>query len=230
MSIDEILAKEAQLLYTRAPGFSPVNGNLKHWRGDIKTKKKGNTNFTIEIMLPDTFPNAPPKVVSITPIKHKIVDNKTMLFNLKILKEWKPKTHIYEVINIIKGEFARKAPTPLGGALKPIAKPEMETSKKEEIDLSDPMGTVYSLENKLQMLEKEIDELQKKLSAKDEEITRLESVLAAHKVPTTTQKEIKKAVTPKDPTERLILDLEGEKMAVEELIKKLEEKFESGDI
>jgi ubiquitin-protein ligase len=218
LSVDEILAKEAQLTYTRAPGFYPVDGNLKHWKGSIKVRTRPNEEFIIEIMIPDDFPIISPKVIATTPIRHRIVDPRTLLFDVKILNEWNPNTHLYDIVNVIKGEFARNPPEKLG-ALRPIIKPIITEGEDVKV-----------LDEKLKSLEGEVEGLQKKIVEKDEEVGKLQDVLKTHKDKTIEQIEAEIKAEKRDSDVISLSDLEGEKIAIEELVRKLEEKFEAGDI
>lgn len=220
----EVLYKEAELMYKRAPGFKPLNGDLTHWTGIIKFNiKRKFSDCSIDIVLPADFPSSPPIVSTLTPIKHKIVNSDNKRFELKILKDWKPQMHIYDVVNVIKGEFA-KSPPELHVSLKPISKPAVE----DKNNIGD--SSVTLIEEKIKSLESEINSLQADLAKKDEDVARLEAILAAHSLEVPSKKDIRTLVTPSSPEEKLNLDLEAEKIALEELIKKLEEKFESGDI
>jgi hypothetical protein len=54
--------------------------------------------------------------------------------------------------------------------------------------------------------------------------------MTAHNVPEEGPDRVEQVLLPKDPGERETLDLESEKIALEDLVRSLEEKYESGDI
>ncbi|MHA1835561.1 MAG: ubiquitin-conjugating enzyme E2 [Candidatus Odinarchaeia archaeon] len=181
MPSDEILAKEAQLMYQQTPGFTPVNGDLTHWRGKINIREGGIPNVEIDIQLPEEYPKKPPKVICLTPVKHKIISPETKEFTLQLLKKWRPKTRLFELINTIKKEFIKKKPQVIA-ALQPITKPELRI-KKDARKSGVYQEDILKLEDKLNALEKEIDYLQKEIEKKDEEIIRLQSYIKVHELP-----------------------------------------------
>ncbi|MEM2109748.1 MAG: ubiquitin-conjugating enzyme E2, partial [Candidatus Odinarchaeota archaeon] len=167
---NEIVYREAELMYKMAPGFTPVNGNLKHWTGEIKFKSEDRvSNCLIDILLPENFPSSPPTVSSLTGLRHSTIDPATGRFALKILRDWKPKNHVYEIVNAIKDEFSRKSPKLLG-SLKPISKPSAIREPPSYNSLKD-------LEVKIKDLEEEIEGLRKNIAEKNAEISRLQTVL-----------------------------------------------------
>lgn len=204
--------QEAELIYRKAPGFKPVNGDLKNWVGEIKFKQKnGFSNCLINILLPEGYPSTPP-IVSCTPIlKHPVIDAATGRFNLELLKHWNPGTHVYEIVNVIKDEFNRRPPEILG-ALKPIIKPSL--------------NTVQDLELKIKELEREVELLRRDLAEKNEELNRLQAFLTRKNIDKTLTEVNPVIVSDTDP----LTDLEGEKIALEGLIRDLEARFDSGDI
>lgn len=212
-NFDYILAREAQLMFKRAPGFEPVDGNLKRWKGKVRG---GDNNWIeVEITIPDSFPNDPPIVKVLTPVEHSYVDSSSGRVNLRILSEWRPEYHVYQVVNSLKGLFVRMPPKIVTTA--PPVKP--------------PSEDVELLRQRVVHLEDQVRQLQRMLHEKDEEIARLKGLLTVHKVPEKPEKEeITTIILPEDEKERKRLELESEKIAVEDLIRSLDEKFESGDI
>lgn len=106
--LEFILAREAQLIYRRAREFEPVGGSLTKWRGSIPGRLPSqNVNFEVEILIPPDFPRSPPQVIMVTPTDHPQVDPKTGIISLRILSSWRPDYHLYQVINSVKGLFAR---------------------------------------------------------------------------------------------------------------------------
>lgn len=214
----DVIYREAELLYKMAPGFKPVNGDLRHWRGEIKFKQAKNfSNCLIEIVLPSNYPSTPPEVSCSPVLKHTIIDAATGRFNLRILRNWNPKTHIYEIVNVIKGEFSRKPPEVLG-VLKSISKPALN------IETTSIQG-IHDLELKIKELEREVETLRRDLAEKNEELIRLQNFLNNRNI---SQRLGNK--TSSIPEVDSLTDLESEKASLDELIRDLEERFESGDI
>lgn len=215
---EHILAREAQLMYEKAKGFNPFRGDLTVWRGEIAGRGEyRGLKFEVEVKIPSTFPFDPPSVRMISPTDHPNVDPETGYVHLNILDQWKPEYHVYHVINTLKGTFARIPPRPL------FKKP----AKKVTITLSGDQVPPPSPEvlEKVTLLEKRVEELQEKLREKEEEIASLKSKLARAKpellsdIETTVKLEV---------DERL--ELESERIAIEDLLRSLEEKFENGEI
>jgi ubiquitin-protein ligase len=256
-----ILAREAQLMYRRAVEFQPVNGNLTHWRGYVVGRgSTQNMKFEVEIHLPQDFPRAPPMVNLITPIGHPHVDPNTGSLSLRILTYWRPEYHLYQVVNSIKGLFARIPPTlpdtfasnlvppaaagtkqhpsPPSPAPSPAVIPSAPATQKPAQKPSPPKPTkplvpeesphIMELKGQIGSLESELSGLQKSLMSKEEEIARLEGRMDAHNV--ARHGTVNEIAIPKDPTEKNILDLQSEKIALEDLIRILEDKFEYGEI
>jgi len=211
VNFDYVLAREAQLMFKRAPGFEPVNGDLKRWKGKVRG---GDNNWIeVEVVIPDNFPNEPPIVKVLTPVEHSYVDSSSGQVKLRILSEWRPEYHVYQVINSLKGLFVRIPPKIVKTAPRVIP----------------PSEDVELLRQRIRHLEDQVRQLQRTLHEKDEEIARLRGLMAVHNVPEK-ETEIKTILLPSDEKERRTLELESEKIAVEDLIKSLNEKFESGDI
>lgn len=214
-----ILAREAQLMYERAKGFSPLKGDLTVWRGEIAGRGEyRGLKFEVEIKIPPTFPFDPPSVRMVSPTDHPNVDPETGRVHLSILEQWRPEYHVYHVVNTLKGTFAKVPPRPL---FKPPAKKAVVASTSEPLLTATP-ETV----EKVSTLEKQVKELQKRLQEKDEEIALLKGRLTTHGA-----QEVSAAGTSTvklEVDERL--ELESEKIAIEDLLQSLEEKFESGEI
>ncbi|MHA1268712.1 MAG: ubiquitin-conjugating enzyme E2 [Candidatus Helarchaeota archaeon] len=224
--LDFILAKEAQLLYKRAKEFEPVEGNLKIWRGSIPGRGEfKDINFEIEIRIPDNFPKNPPKVIMITPTEHPKVDEKTGNVNLRILTYWRPDFHVYQVINSIKGLYARVPPKVASGLNKGI-EPKVETPTSPY----KPSSKEEKLERQVKRLEEELSSLRSNINVKDEQVAHLRGQLDVHNVPDEGVSNIESILLPSDPIKKQIMDLESEKIAIEDLLQTLEEKFDNAEI
>ncbi|MHA1276514.1 MAG: ubiquitin-conjugating enzyme E2 [Candidatus Helarchaeota archaeon] len=256
-----ILAREAQLMYRRAVDFQPVSGNLTRWRGFVLGRgPTKNMKFEVEIVLSPEYPRQPPKVLLITPTIHPQVDPSTGTLNLRILTYWRPEYHLYQVVNSLKGLFARIPPklpdtftsnlvpnsfskpkhpsstsspavSPPSNAIRPIPRPSPQRHSSPEPEkslLPEESPHLRELKGQISNLESELSELQKSLMNKEEEVARLAGRMDAHNIPR--QGAIEQVIVPKNPTEKSILDLQSEKIALEDLIRTLEDKFEFGEI
>nr|MDO8135717.1 ubiquitin-conjugating enzyme E2 [Candidatus Njordarchaeum guaymaensis] len=234
MSEDSILAREAQLLYNRAPEFKPVSGDLRRWRGSIPGRGSyRNVNFDVEIIIPFGFPNVPPQVRMVTPTEHPYLDEATGTLRLSIITGWKPEYHLYQVVNTVKGMFAQIPPRPSSRA--PVAPtpprpPQIPFTSQQPYRPSasspPPQTTSLGFPSKPD----EVSKLKQQISTLEEEVAHLRGKITAHNVPEEGPDNLERALLPSDPRQREALDLESEKIALEDLVRSLEEKYEAGDI
>ena len=233
MTEDLTLAREAQLLYNRAPEFKPARGDLRTWRGAIPGRGSyRNMKFEVEIVVSPGFPRVAPKVRMITPVDHPYVDEKTGSMRLSILSSWRPEYHIYQVINTVKGMFAQIPPAPSNRG--PYAQPP-----------SDQRGTAGSSESGyrpsatppptspstgIPPKPDAVNKLRQQISSLEDEVAHLKGKMTAHNVPEEGPDRLEQVLMPADPNQRRSLDLESEKIALEDLVRSLEEKYEAGDI
>lgn len=216
--VDMAIAREAQLLFRRAPTFTPVGKNLRRWRGKIKGGPKGKKEFLVEIIVPPNFPAQPPVARMLTPTMHPRVDRESGAIHLRIVTQWQPHYHVYQVVNSIKGLFAREPPVP----------DTTREAPKVEMPASEEM-----LQRRYQGLEREVSRLTKKIQERDEQIARMSAQIDTSPVITgesTDEEEIDTLILPSDPKERQRLELESEKLAIEDLLQNLEQKFDSAEI
>ncbi len=274
-----ILAREAQLMYRRAREFQPVDGNLTRWRGLIPGRGyHKDMNFEVEITIPPEFPQNTPIVTMITPTEHPQVDPSTGNLTLRILTYWRLEYHLYQVVNSIKGLFARippKLPDTFASTLVPPPAPptpfqsfpsikdkaapptpfepipvsieknivppspfqpspppkeEMVQAHSPILEIPAESSKVKELKSQISGLESELAQLQKSLMSKTEEVTRLEGRMDVHNVPRTGPNRINDILLPKNDKESQLLDLQSEKIALEDLIQNIETKFEMGEL
>ncbi|MHA1265228.1 MAG: ubiquitin-conjugating enzyme E2 [Candidatus Helarchaeota archaeon] len=279
-----ILAREAQLMYRRARDFEPVSGNLAKWRGSIPGRGKDkHLKFEVEINIPSTFPQTSPQVTVVTPAEHPQIDPSTGNLTLRILSYWRPEYHLYQVVNSIKGLFARippkfpdtfsstltspkdqkirhqipKSPTPPPPAFQSpsqyhippspfvskhqhhsspshsttqISSPDESPLSSPSSDIPEESPRVKELKKQISSLEEELASLQSSLMNKTEEVARLESQMDVHNVPRTGRDRIEQIIRGSSDKDTKILDLQSEKIALEDLIQTLEQKFEEGEI
>jgi len=207
-----ILVKEAQLLYSRAPEFKPLNGNLRVWRGALPSRTPfSDSKFEVEVVIPEEFPKVPPVVKVITPLEHPNVARSTGRINLNILRKWSSNYHVYQVINNIKGLFARIPP-------KSVNQVTAEDMKDKNL--------IKKLESEVLSLKEEINKLKLELDAKDKEIAELKERISTYEIHPIEEKESPSSL----PEAQELVNLEGEKIALNELLNELERKFENGDV
>lgn len=259
--IDFVLAREAQLMYKRAREFEPIGGNLAKWRGTILARDSQNIGFEVEITIPPEFPRQAPTVVMVTPTVHPLVDPSSGNLNLRILTYWRPEYHLYQVVNSIKGIFARippQLPDTFSSKLTPppssIASPTTaESTVPFQIPRSDTLGSEPSqsddsiesesgesipeespkfkeLKTQISDLEKELQSVQNTLLSKEQTISRLEGQMDVHNVPKVGPERLAAILHPENPKDEQINELQGEKIAVEDLMHNLEDKFENGEV
>lgn len=212
------IAREAQLMYRRAPTFTPVSQNLRRWRGKIKGGPRSKEEFLVEIIVPSNFPAQPPVARMLTPTKHPRVDSESGAIHLRIVTQWQPHYHVYQVVNSIKGLFAREPPAPD----KTRAAPKVKMPQKEEV-----------LQQRYQQLEREVARLSKKVQDRDERIARMAAQIDTGSITAgevTDEEELDALIMPTDAKERERLELESEKLAIEDLLQNLEQKFDSAEI
>ncbi|MEM2145982.1 MAG: ubiquitin-conjugating enzyme E2 [Candidatus Jordarchaeaceae archaeon] len=227
------LAREAQLMYQRTRGFEPVKGDLTRWKGEIAGRGEfRGLKFEVEIKVPPTFPMDPPQVRMISPTEHPNVDIETGRVKLNILEQWRPEYHLYHVVNTLKGAFARIPPSPATKRVKAEKEaPKVTVTIVDEVESAQLKEEVSpEIPQKLTELEKETQKLKRMLQERDEEIAMLRGRLSAHNVPEVAEERPEPTLLPEDPLYREVLDIESEKIAVEDLIRTLEEKFEAGEI
>lgn len=219
-------------MYQRTRGFEPVKGDLTRWMGEIAGRGDfRGLKFEVEIKIPPTFPIDPPQVRMISPTEHPNVDIETGRVQLNILDQWRPEYHLYHVVNTIKGTFARIPPRPATSRVKlekEAPKVTVTLVDKEE----EQEGEVVRPETSpgLSNIESEIQKLRGVLQEREEEIAMLRGRLTAHNVPEEAEEHPDSTLVPEDHVYREILDVESEKIAIEDLIRTLEEKFEAGEV
>jgi ubiquitin-protein ligase len=230
---DSILAREAQLLYNRAPEFKPVGGDLQRWRGAIPGRGQyRNMNFEVEVIVPDAFPQVPPQVKMITPTEHPYVDEATSILKLSITSNWRQEYHLYQVINTVKGMFAQIPPKPSSriptshpAMVQPAVAPSRQGYRPSAASPPPPSASPGYPQKP-----DDVSKLQQQISSLEEEVTRLRGKITVHNVPEEGPDNLEQVLLPSDPKLRESLDLESEKIALEDLIRSLEEKYEAGDI
>jgi ubiquitin-protein ligase len=227
------LAREAQLLYSRAPEFKPADGDLRRWRGAIPGRGPyRNLSFEVEIVVPNGFPRIPPLVRVVTPIEHPYLDEATGTLRLNILSSWRPEYHLYQVINTVKGMFAQISPKPASRPLATSIPPQPQTplSSQQGYRPSASSPPQYPTSSSPPQRTDDTGRLKQQISTLEEEVAHLRGKMTAHNVPEEGPDRLQQVLLPTNPRDRETLDLESEKIALEDLVRSLEEKYESGDI
>ncbi|WXG42790.1 MAG: ubiquitin-conjugating enzyme E2 [Promethearchaeati archaeon SRVP18_Atabeyarchaeia-1] len=233
MSDDLTLAREAQLLYSRAPEFKPTGGDLRRWRGSIPGRGPyRNLSFEVEIVVPNGFPSIPPLVRMVTPIEHPYLDQATGTLRLTIISNWRPEYHLYQVINTVKGMFAQIPPKPgIGQPAARTPQPQAQVSIRQSYQPSpSPSPPPPSTAQAPPPRPDDASRLKQQISTLEEEVAHLRGKMTAHNVPEEGPERVDQVLLPSDPKQRQTLDMESDKIALEDLIRSLEEKYESGDI
>jgi ubiquitin-conjugating enzyme E2 N len=230
-SLDYILAREAQLMYQRAPGFHPEKGNLKKWVGELPGRDQySHIKFKIELIIPENFPNEPPNLRIATPCKHpNVMDDGTV--SLRILDQWKGNYHLYQVINGIKGLFARAPPMP-AATITPSAKPAAPVAAEPETVIEKIFVEEESeaLKQRVGLMKQELERMQQSLAKRDEDLAMARAKMFVHNIPEKGEISEKSLVMPDSKPEKDLLELESEKIAIEDLLASLEEKFADGEL
>lgn len=232
ISHDYILATEMQLIYNNAGGFEPVQGNLRHWKGQVGTVQGTSIPIYAEIKIQPNFPHSPP-VVNIQPkVTHPNINEYDVL-KMRILSNWDPRTHVYEVINEIKSLFLKVPAKPLKFKLK--NSPYKEPSKLPRIEQSKEIPQGLKARNKEVLFEQEVKT--------DPQVTRIKKEIQTYQTRIEQiNKEIEKEretllenagveVNKDQEREASLNDLyQADVNATSDLIEILGEKFEDGDL
>ncbi|MFW9929328.1 MAG: ubiquitin-conjugating enzyme E2 variant [Candidatus Thorarchaeota archaeon] len=241
----ELLAREAQLIFSNVTGWSMSGGSLRTWRGKVE-------NIEFEIFLPRLFPEVPPVVRSLTPIRHPNVDADGRV-SLRILENWRVEYHLYQVIlqllSLLKRNPAQVAPnnnynysrssegSQTGGTSfqQTSNQPEYQLQTKpifpthsKRSPLPSPAGTEHSpggVSSEVAILRKELERLKEENTKKDEELTHIRAKEAIGVSGTTGSSSFAHSKTD-DQT----ANLEAEQIAISELMANLDERHEVGEI
>ncbi len=216
---DSTLAREAQLVFSNTMGFQTAGHSLNAWEGTVRA---GGREFKFEIYLPDYFPNVPPVVRSLVPIKHANVDDEGFV-NLRILDSWRAEFHVYQVINALKGLMARAPPVPADVSITSPRRMPESVRNSAPATMAASSADVSSQEHRI--LKEELTRLKDDMSTRDEEIARIRARQASG-LPTSEGKT--REAPAMDVDQRT--ELESERLAVSEMLAHLHERYDSGEI
>lgn len=98
MVSDEILSRQASLIYQNTFGFEPVEGDMRNWHG-LVNDKKGNT-IGITITIPENYPSVAPDVFVQRGVIHpNITDGK---FLTRSIARWRSSYHVHQIIKEVR--------------------------------------------------------------------------------------------------------------------------------
>ena len=231
ISLDQILANEMQLIYNNVEGFEPVGGNLRKWKGPVGIIQGTKITVYATIYISPEFPRIPPQVEITPKVNHPNVDDNDFL-SLQILAQWKPRYHIYQVINDIRRLFANVP-------ARPLRTKHMSTARSVSRSVVQPMKprtvsrhtvrkqSVPSFNERSQTsiekstIEAEIEAYQQQINELNKQIEEKRAALIKKAEPSHSLKELTISVTD---------DLKASSRASNDLLELLNEKFDDGDL
>ncbi|MFX1512794.1 MAG: ubiquitin-conjugating enzyme E2 variant [Promethearchaeota archaeon] len=224
---DMTLAREAQLVYSRTPGFNPIGSSLTQWRGQIPGRgRSAGQTFVFDLYLPEYYPNVPPVVRAITAMRHPNISEDGFV-SLRILDTWRADFHLYQVIQSLESLMMRAPPTLIKEPAKPAAKaPETERLAATPTSPPAPSPTAAEL-REMEIMRDEMERMRKEISEQREQITKAETrqALGLSSTPAAeTDKEAEEISV--DP----LTELESEEIATSELLASLHDRFTAGEV
>lgn len=217
------IAREAQLMFSHMPSFKPIGNELTRWKGDIVVQtSSGERNFPVEVFIPLKYPQYPPKVLAlIKDIQHPNIEKNGNIL-LRITHNWKPDTHVYQVVQEVKQLFRKVPPIFKGESGVKVAQ------KKAQL----PDKGLIKTENQQQVdtANKTITDLQDKIKKRDEELRKLRADLVRGSSTAVRKVEDTELVLPKNKAKSQELLVQAKNVAVADLLSTLDEKFKDGEI
>ncbi|MFV2014431.1 MAG: ubiquitin-conjugating enzyme E2 variant [Candidatus Heimdallarchaeota archaeon] len=98
MVSDEILSREASLIYQNTFGFDPVEGNMLHWHG-LVNDKRGNI-ISVTITIPNNFPSIAPDVFLQQGVVHPNISKGK--FITRSIARWRSSYHVHQIIREVR--------------------------------------------------------------------------------------------------------------------------------
>jgi hypothetical protein len=214
------IAREAQLMFTYTQGFTPIGKEMNRWLGKIPVQTEaGERSVEVEIFVPLKYPQYPPRVLlKEKNIQHPNIDKNNNIL-LQITHDWKPDTHVYQVVHALKSLFDKVPPRFLDKGEK--------ISKKKATVQSIPVG---AKQQQVADANQTITDLQDKIKERDEELRRLRAQLVKGTNESVTTVENIDMLLPKDKDRRQQLLLQAKTVALADLLATLDEKFKDGEI
>jgi len=223
----EMLAREAQLVFSNCEGWSMSEGSLRTWRGTIE-------NITFEIFLPRLFPEVPPVVRALRKVSHPNIDADGRV-SLRILENWRVEYHIYQIILQLTSLLKRSSGNQPSSSVstQSSSRNSSQYSQQQPIfpvsDRRAPLPTAtrttdssQAISSEVAVMRKELDRLKEEVTKRDEELTHIRAKEAIGATGTGNYQGAK--------IDDQVANLEAEQIAISELMVNLDEKHETGEI
>ena len=207
-------------MFNYAQGFTPVGEGINKWQGNINVNTdSGEISVAVELLVPLKYPLYPPRVI----IKDKSITHPNMEKDgnvlLRITHDWKPDTHVYQVIHALQDLFAKVPPTVISGKV---------PKRKASVQTIETVTTPKRRE--VQVIDQSITSLQDKIKQKDEELRELRAELMKSSGEKVTKVEDLEVLLPADKRQREKLVMQAQSVALADLLSTLDEKFKDGEI
>lgn len=214
------LAREMQLMFNYAKGFTPIGEGLNKWQGNLEIDTpKGKIKIPVEVLVPLKFPQYPPRVIiKDKSIVHPNVEKDGNVL-LQITHEWKPDKHVYQVIKALEGLFEKVPPKTTSGKV---------TRQKASVQTWETVATPNR--KKVEDINVTISELQKKIRKKDDEIRKLRAEVVKGSDEKISRIENLDVLLPSDKRQSEKILLQAQSVALADLLSTLDEKFKDGEI
>jgi hypothetical protein len=223
----EMLAREAQLVFSNAEGWSMSEGSLRTWRGTIE-------NVSFEIFLPRMFPEVPPVVRALRKVSHPNIDADGRV-SLRILENWRVEYHIYQIILQLTSLLKRNPgnrQVPQTNTQNYTPPSSQQTQNRPIFPISNrrsplptatkPSDSSQAISSEVAVMRKELDRLKEEVTKRDEELTHIRAKEAIGATGTGNYQGAK--------IDDQVANLEAEQIAISELMVNLDEKHETGEI
>jgi len=226
---DYLLANEMQLIFDKQLNFEPVRGNLKQWKGYVGTIEGTDIPIFANVYVQDGFPEIPP-FVDITPkINHPNVEEDGDL-SLRILAEWQPNYHVFQVIEDIKKLFENVPAKPYKTKVKKARKDETHSGLTiAKIPIKELPQVSLTSSNSPQMVAEKID-LDDSIVKYQRQIQNISKEIENEREALLTKGGIAIDTETKEVTISRQEDLQAEFVAIQDTLEIVEEKFEDGDM
>jgi len=225
---DFLLANEMQLVFDKQLNFEPVRDNLKQWKGYVGTIEDTEIPIFANVYIQDGFPDVPP-FVDITPkVNHPNVDEDGTL-SMRLLAEWEPRYHIYQVMIDIKQLFIN---VPAKTYKTKIKKPKEEQRYTGLPRATIPVRTLtqvsltgidpeikeekLSIDSSIMYYQNQIEQVTRDIEKERESLLKEGGIAVQSRT-----KEI--SISREE-------DLRAESIAVQDTLEVIQEKFEDGDM
>lgn len=220
-----------QLIYDNVTNFEPVNNNLSRWKGRVGTIAGTSIPVHAEIIIPPAFPNMPPKVLITPKLNHPNVSDDGELA-LKILAEWQPTYHVYQVILEIRKLFNKVPPKPYKTKRRRASTTptEQRMPQRHPIVVQPIQPRRFTYEQSMDQSQVERRTLQEEIAEYQKQIEQLNNEIDKERASLLQQRGISVAESGKEMTISVDEALNAEIYAIDQLLELLSDKFEDGDV